>query len=371
MKICFVLGTRPEIIKLSPLINLCKKKKINHFIIHTGQHKLYMMEKKFFKDFKIKPKYFLSANDTSLKSNFFITKTMDKITKVYLKEKPNFIINQGDTNTVLASSLACNKLSNKKYGKKKIFQLVHVEAGLRSYDRSMPEEINRIISDQLSDFLFAPTKQSKKNLIKENINNSKIHIVGNTISDSIKQNIKKINLKTLDKYKLKKNKYFLITLHRPSMVDNKKNLLSIIKYFSVLSKLKKTRIIFPIHPRTQQKIDLFKIKNFNNFKIINPCNYFDFLSLQKYAKIIFTDSGGIQEESCILKTPCITIRKNTERPETLKIKSNILTGYNLPKVNNALNKMLKIKKNWKNPYGNNVSQKILNILFKNYKNNDK
>ena len=367
MKICFVLGTRPEIIKLFPLINLCKKKKIKNFIIHTGQHNSYMMDKKFFEDFNIKPKYFLSKTN---KKNSFISQTIINISKIYLREKPEYIINQGDTNTVLASSIACNKLLEKNFYDKKKLQLVHVESGLRSYDRSMPEEINRIISDQLSDILLAPTRDSKKNLIKENIEESKIYIVGNTISDSIKENLNKISNKILNKFNLKKKDYFLLTLHRPDMVDNKKNLTKIIKYFSTLSKRKKIKIIFPIHPRTQQKIRLFKIKNFNKLEIINPCNYFDFLSLQKNAKLILTDSGGIQEEACILKTPCLTIRKNTERPETIRIKSNILTGYNLKKIDISLNRILKSKINWINPYGKNVSNKIVKILVKKLKEND-
>ena len=325
------------------------------------------MEKKFFEDFKIKPKYFLTKKNNK---KSFITETMDNISKIYLKEKPEYIVNQGDTDTVLASSLACNKLSEKNYYDKKKFQLVHVESGLRSYDQSMPEEINRIISDQLSDVLLAPTSDSKKNLIKENIAQSKIYVVGNTISDSIKENLNKTTDKVVNKLGLKKKNYFLLTLHRPDLVDNKKNLSKIINYFCSLSKRKKTKIIFPIHPRTQQKIKLFKIKNFNKLKIVNPCNYFDFLSLQKNAKLILTDSGGIQEEACILKTPCLTIRKNTERPETIKIKSNILTGYSLAKIDISLNRILKSKINWKNPYGNNVSRKIINILLKKFKEND-
>ena len=359
MKICFVLGTRPEIIKLFPLIKLCTDEKIQYFIIHTGQHYSYMMDKKFFEDFNIKPKYILNREKS------FITSTIDKISPIFLREKPDYIINQGDTNTVLASALACNKLSLNTIDNKK-FKLVHVESGLRSHDKSMPEEINRIIADQLSDILLVPTPESQKNLIKENISKKKIYIVGNTISDSIKLNKKKINTKILSSLKLKKKDYYLLTLHRPDMVDSKKNLTSIINFFSKLSIKKEVKIIFPIHPRTQKKIVLFKIKNLHNLKIINPCNYYDFLSLQKNAKIIFTDSGGIQEEACILKTPCITIRKNTERPETLKIKSNLLAGYSLKKINNLLNKMLVSKTKWKNPYGNNVSKKILDILKKKY-----
>ena len=358
MKICFVLGTRPEIIKLFPLIKHCLNNKIQHFIIHTGQHYSYMMDKKFLEDFALKPKYFLKREKS------FITSTIDKISKIYLKERPDYIINQGDTNTVLASAIACNKLIVSIKDKKK-FKLVHVESGLRSYDKSMPEEINRIIADHLSDVLLAPTIEAKKNLIKENISKKKIYIVGNTISDAIKLNTKKINHTILTKLKLKKKNFFLLTLHRPDMADNQKNLTNIINFFSELSRKKNIKIIFPIHPRTQKKIKTYKIKSSNNLKIINPCNYYDFLSLQKNAKIIFTDSGGIQEEACILRTPCITIRKNTERPETIKIKSNVLAGYNLKKINILLNNMLKSKIKWKNPYGNNVSSKILRVLKKN------
>ena len=362
MKICFVLGTRPEIIKLYPLIKLCKVKKINHFIIHTSQQKSVLMDKKFFRDFKIVPRYLLKNK------NKFLTRTIEELSKIFLKEKPNYIINQGDTNTVLTSSIACNKLNYNKNKNHNKFKLVRVESGLRSYDRSMPEEINRVIADQLGDILFAPTIFSKKNLLKENFSTSKIFVVGNTICDSIRMNKKKINYQILSQFKLKKKNYFLLTLHRPDMVDNKHRLQKIITYFSNLSKRKKIKIIFPIHPRTQQKINLFKVSKLNGLQIIDPCSYFDFMALQEQAKIVFTDSGGVQEETCIFKTPCITIRKNTERPETIKIKSNILTGYNLSKIDYSIDKMLKSKIKWKNPYGKNVSDKILKILIRELKN---
>ena len=203
MKICFVLGTRPEIIKLYSLIKLCKTKKIKHFIIHTGQHNTYLMDKKFFEDFGIVPDYLLKSNKE------FLTTTIQKLSKIYLKEKPNYIINQGDTNTVLASSIACNKLNYRKDKNKNRFKLVHVEAGLRSYDRSMPEEINRIVADQLADILLAPTEISKKNLLKENHQESKIFVVGNTICDSIKDNKKKLITKFwINLNLLKKNIFY-------------------------------------------------------------------------------------------------------------------------------------------------------------------
>ena len=350
MKICIILGTRPEIIKLYPLIQLFKKSRINFFIVHTNQHKIYSMGKQFFKDFKIKPDYILSTNKD------FLSESINQISKIYIKEKPDYIINQGDTYSVLASTIAFNNLKKKKC------KLVHLEAGLRSYDKSMPEEINRTIADHVGDILLAPTKISEKNLLKENIEKSKIYVVGNTISDAILINKKKINSKILEKYKLQKKNFYLLTLHRPDMVDNKRNIIKILYFFSNLLKKKNIPMLFPIHPRTKNNLKNFPIKNLNNIKIINPCNYFDFLSMQKYAKIVFTDSGGIQEESCILKTPCITIRKNTERPETLKIRSNIMCGYSLNKIKLAIKKSDAKKFNWPNPYGINVSNKILRVL---------
>ena len=359
MKICIILGTRPEIIKLSPLIQLLKKAKMNFFIIHTNQHKIYSMERQFFKDFKIKPDYILSTNKD------FLSESINQILKISTKEKPDYIINQGDTYSVLASSIAFKNIEKNKC------KLVRLEAGLRSYDRSMPEEINRIIADHYGDILLTPTKISEKNLMKENIKKSKIYVVGNTISDAIKVNKTKISSKILEKYKLQKKKFYLLTLHRPDMVDKKKNIIKILNFFSTLLEKENIEMLFPIHPRTKNNLKNFSFKNLNKIKIINPCNYFDFLSLQKNAKLVFTDSGGIQEESCILKTPCITIRKNTERPETLKVKSNILSGYSLNKIKIAIKKSNTKRLNWRNPYGFNVSNKILKILKNDFLKNEK
>ena len=359
MKICIIFGTRPEIIKLFPLISHLKKKNVNFFTIHTGQHKIFSMEGQFLNYFKIKPKYILKT-----KKNF-LPETIKKISKICVKEKPDYIINQGDTNSVLASSLSFNSIKNKKT------KLVHLEAGLRSFDRTMPEEINRIIADHISDILLAPTNFACQNLKNENIKKNKVYNVGNTIFDAISLNKQKINSKILKKLDLVKKNFYLLTLHRPDMVDNKINLNKILKFFISLSKKSNIKIIFPIHPRTKDKIK--KISSYENKHLlfIEPCNYLDFLSLQKNAKIIFTDSGGIQEEACILKTPCITIRKNTERPETTSMGVNILVDYSKKKIITAIKKFLVRKIIWKNPYGSNVSEKILKILKKDFIKNAK
>ena len=212
MKICIILGTRPEIIKLFPLISLLKKKKIKFFIIHTGQHKIFSMEGQFLKYFKIKPKYTLKTK------KHFLSETIKKISKIYNKEEPDYIINQGDTNSVLASSISFNNI------KKKHMKLVHLEAGLRSFDKTMPEEINRIIADHISDILLIPTKFAYQNLKNESIKENKIFHVGNTIFDAIEKNKKKLNLDILKKLNLKSKKFYLLTLHRPDMVDKKNNL---------------------------------------------------------------------------------------------------------------------------------------------------
>ena len=358
MNICFVLGTRPEIIKLSPLIKLCKKKRIKHTVIHTGQHFNYNMEGQFFKDLHVKPKYFLILNNkNNYNKNFFI-RAVKKLVTCYTKVNPDFIINQGDTNTVLASALAYKKIKNKIKAK-----LVHVEAGIRSFDKKMPEEINRIKADKISDILFAPTSIAKKNLVSEKLKNKKIYVVGNTISDTIRENFKLWKTK-----KITEKEYFFLTLHRPETVDKINRLKIVLNTLIKISNDLNIKIIFPIHPRTKKKIKFLKIKNLQKIQIIKPCNYFKSLNFQKNAKLIITDSGGMQEETCILKTPCVTIRNNTERPETLKIKSNILSGYKSLKIRIGILKMYNTKKNWKSPYGNFVSDKIIKILKKDFKN---
>jgi UDP-N-acetylglucosamine 2-epimerase (non-hydrolysing) len=364
MKIAFIFGTRPEIIKLSPIIKLLKKKRRNFFIIHSRQHQNYNMDQIFIDQLNIpRPKYHLRHG-----KNFdFITNTIGSIKNILLKEKPNFVIVQGDTNTVLAGSLACNFLfQNKNNLNNKYYNLVHVEAGLRSFDKKMPEEINRIITDNISQILFAPTKIAKKNIEAEKINQGKVLNVGNTIVDVIAKYKKESNNNILNKFNLQKNKFIILTLHRQETVDEQKKLKLIINTIKNNKKLKNYKIVFPIHPRTKSKL---KKKIFSkNFLILEPLDYFNFLSLIINCKLIITDSGGIQEEACILMKPCITTRLNTERPETVKIGSNILVGYNSKKLDISINTFLKKIGYWNNPFGKiGVSNRIISYLNKFYK----
>jgi len=281
---------------------------------------------------------------------------LQSIESVLLKENPTWVIVQGDTNTVLAGALAASKLQIK---------IGHVEAGLRSYDRTMPEEINRILTDHMSDLLFCPTQKQANILLKEGIDKNKIKVTGNTIVDAVYQNINLIKNHFKFNHYQKEN-YFLLTTHRPSNVDNKKNLQSIIEAINQISQKYKVKTYFPVHPRTKKQLELFKIKlDPKFFNILEPVGYLEMLALQKNAKLIFTDSGGIQEEACILQVPSITLRENTERPETIEVGASILTGPNKQKIISATAKQLKCKRNWPNPFGTKDSSlRIMNLINK-------
>ena len=350
LNVAIVLGTRPEIIKMAPIIKELDRKNISYFIIHSGQHYSYNMDKTFFNQLKIpKPSYRLNVGSKSLGAQIaFIIERTERILK---KTKPSIVLVQGDTNTVLGGAIAAKKLD---------IPLGHVEAGLRSYDKSMPEEMNRRLTDHYSDFLFVPTIKSKNILLNEGISKRKIFVTGNTIVDSVNQNLK--NISSFNKLKINSKEYFLVSLHRQENVDDVKRFKNIINGLKKIKTEYNIPIIFPIHPRSKKMAKKFKI-NLKEINTIDPVNYLQFLSLQKNSKLVLTDSGGVQEESCILKVPCVTLRNNTERPETLYVGSNILAGDNPNNILKCAKKMLRRKTNWKNPFGNGDSaSKIVKII---------
>ena len=341
MKLCVVLSTRPEIIKLSPLIKKFKIHKNDFYLINTNQHTLNKMSKIFFNFFKISGKTYNIYPNKESQASFF-SESVHSIEKILQKNKPNFLIVQGDTNTGLAGCLAASFINRNLEHKDKI-KIVHIESGLRSFDNTMPEEINRKLIDQMSDILFPPTKFDFNNLQKDNcLKLKKTYIVGNTITDVLKEYLPLANKsKILEKLKLTEKKYFLVTLHRPESVDIKKNLVSILKTLKILHKKYNYPIIFPIHPRTKNNMKKLKLFFEKKIKVIEPLEYLEFLKLMKDSKLILSDSGGIQEEASILGVPCVTLRTSTERQITLLRKVNILTGYNQ-------NKILKAVKNFHN-----------------------
>ena len=356
IKISIILGTRPEIIKMSPIIRECERQKINYFVLHTGQHYSYSMDKVFFEELDLpEVKYNLDiGSETHGKQT---GKMLIEIEKVLMKERPDVVLIEGDTNTVLAGALAASKLG---------IQIGHVEAGLRSYDRTMPEETNRILADHCSDYLFAPTNIAKMNLLREGISEDKIYVIGNTIVDAVQQNlgIGKKKVDVLKKLNLKPRNYFLVTSHRQENVDDPMRLKGILDGLKDVYSSYHLPVIYPIHPRAKKMINEFGFKIPTGIKLIEPLGFLKFLQLEANAKLVFTDSGGVQEETCILKVPCVTLRENTERPETLEVGSNILAGSNKEKIMEHVSIMLHKKRNWRNPFGNGkAGRKIVDLLM--------
>ncbi len=348
MKIAIILGTRPEIIKLSPVIRECEKRKLDYFILHTNQHYSAGMDKVFFDELGLpQPKYNLNVHD--LPQGVMVGQMLIGIEPILLQEKPDWVLVQGDTNTVMAGAIAASKLGIK---------VGHVEGGLRSYDRTMPEELNRIVADHLSDALFCPTDHAAKIAMGEGIPKDKVFVTGNTIVDAITQNLVLARQSACaDKYS--SQQYLLLTMHRPSNVDTKESLSQVIGSLESLVDEFKIPIIFPVHPRTSAALKRFAITpDQAKIKLIEPVGYLEMLILMQGAKLILTDSGGVQEESCILKVPCLTLRDNTERPETLGGGGNILYGGTANLINNAQIMLGKIR-NWGNPYGDGHSSVLI------------
>jgi len=354
MRIAVVLGTRPEIIKMAPVIRECRCQGLDHFVLHTGQHYSYEMDRVFFEQLELPlAEYNLDAGSGTHADQ--TGRIMFGIEKVLMKAEPDVVLVQGDTNTVLAGALAAAKLHIK---------VGHVEAGLRSYDRSMPEEINRVVADHISDYLFAPTENSKANLIKEGIPEEKISVTGNTIVDSVYQNreIADRKVNALKDLGLKSKEYFLVTAHRAENVDNRSKLKEILKGLELIKSEFGLPIIFPMHPRTRKMINEFGLE-LNGIRAIEPMGFLEFLQLEANARLALTDSGGVQEETWMLGVPCVTLREKTERPETVDVGANILVGVASEKIMNGAMRMLETDTRWKNPFGDgHTGDRIVKIV---------
>lgn len=369
IKIAVIIGTRPEIIKMAPVIDEIEKRNLDYILIHTGQHYDHEMSDQFFLDLELKkPDYNIGVGSGSHGKQ---TATMIRgIEEVLLAENPDIVLVQGDTNAVLAGAIVASKLH---------IPVGHVEAGLRSYDKSMPEEINREVADVCSKMYFVPTEESAINLLFDGISPKDIFITGNTVVDACIRNLE-IAKKTS---KIESKSYFgdnilTLTMHRAENVDNEERLQDIV---DALMELKDLNVVFPAHPRTVKNLEMFgllkKLENADHINLIKPIGYLDFLLLLSKSKFVMTDSGGIQEEAVTLNVPCITLRYNTERPETVKAGGNILVGSQKDKIIDTVKELLsnsdlynKMKKA-ENPYGEgNSSKQILDAILKLY-NEDK
>lgn len=310
------------------------KSKVTHRIVHTGQHYDRKMSDVFFRELELpKPHIYLGIGSrTHAVQKAMI---MTEFEKVILKEKPDLVLVYGDVNSTAAAAIVCSKILTDSG---RSVPVAHIESGLRSFDRTMPEEINRMITDVLADFLFVTEPGGVKNLLNEGIDKNKIFFTGNTMIDSLGSYLKKAKRsQILKELCISPKNYTLVTLHRPSNVDNKENLKKIISIFKNINKLNPALdIVFPVHPRTLKMLGKFGLEDhfysIKNLIVTEPLGYFDFLNLIRNAKFILTDSGGIQEETTFLKVPCITLRENTERPVTSEIGTNVICGLDEKKI---------------------------------------
>lgn len=347
--IAVLVGTRPEFIKLAPVLKAFEKKKISYILIHSGQHYSRELDEQIMKDLSLpKPNYNLNVRSKSQAEQ--TGKIMFGVEQILIKEKPTILVVHGDTNTMLAGSLAAVKLH---------IPIAHVESGLRSFDNRMPEEINRIITDRIGTLLFAPTEDAKQNLLREGIAENKIFVTGNTVVDALVEHLPLAQKSfILKQHNLKSGNYILVTAHRAENVDEPKRLKDLISLLNYAIYILKKKIIWPIHPRTVKQLSINSIELDSNIKTIPPTNYLDMLSLIENASFIMTDSGGIQEEGYILKKRVVTLRDSTERPETLT--ANFLVDLDKNKFKQAVESFRKGEAYWKkNVFGKGNTGRLI------------
>lgn len=341
-KVILVAGARPNFMKIAPLWRELKKypAEFQPLILHTGQHYDADMSDIFFRDLQLPvPNICLGVGSGTLSQQ--IAAVMVEFEKTLEKEKPDLVVVVGDVNSTLAAGLATVQYRIRKNSALPI--LVHVEAGLRSFDRMMPEEINRTLTDSISDYLFTTTSDDNKNLLREGIAPKKIFLVGDIMVDSLHFFLRRTdkNQSILKKFGVKKSAYAVLTLHRPSNVDSKKTLAKLARTFGEISKT--LPIIFPCHPRTAKNLEVFGLKDIiqkSGLILTRPLGYFDFIHLISNSRMVITDSGSLQTETAVLGISCLTLRKNTERPITITKGSAVLIGNNSAKLKNEVAKIL-------------------------------
>jgi len=333
-RILIVVGTRPNFIKITQFkkVNQQMGNPFDIKIVHTGQHYDDKMAAIFFQQFELEPDYFLNIPQASANSQ--MAEIMLRLENVIIDYKPALVMAVGDVNSTFAAAFTAHKLG---------IQVAHIESGLRSYDRGMPEEINRLLTDEISDYYFVTEQSGLDNLIKEGRSKDKLHFVGNTMIDTLVAFNHKIEeSKILDEYHLISQKFVLMTMHRPATVDFEeglKKLLDIIEYVN-----KNYKLVFPIHPRTLGKLQQFglmeRVKANDKIILTEPLDYFAFQKLTAHCRFVITDSGGIQEETTFRRVPCLTLRPNTERPSTVTIGTNELVPFDIETVQNKINSII-------------------------------
>ena len=330
LKVINVVGARPNFMKVAPIVAAMKLRPANFqpLVVHTGQHYDAAMSDAFFRDLDLpQPDIYLGVGSGSHAVQ--TAAVMQLFEPVVINEKPDWVLVVGDVNSTLACALVCAKLGVK---------VAHVEAGLRSRDRTMPEEINRLLTDQIADLLLTPSQDADENLLKEGIPAERIRFVGNVMIDSLRRNLERARQSTIkDQLGLNQTSYAVLTLHRPSNVDDPATFMRILDALETITK--SLPVIFPVHPRTRKTILELglteRVDAMKELRLIEPLGYLDFLALYSAARLVLTDSGGIQEETTALGIPCLTLRENTERPITVELGTNTIVGTDPRRITEA------------------------------------
>ena len=361
LKVINVVGARPNFMKVAPIVAAMKTRltKFQPLVVHTGQHYDADMSDSFFRDLQLpQPDTHLDVGSGSHAAQ--TAAVMERFEPVVLNEKPDWVLVVGDVNSTIACALVCVKLGVK---------VAHVEAGLRSRDRTMPEEINRLLTDQISDLLFTPSHDADENLRAEGIPEERIRFVGNVMIDSLHQNLERARRSSvLGDLGVGDRAYAVMTLHRPSNVDVPETFARILSALETITE--KLPVVFPVHPRTRKTIAALglseRVAAMKNLRVVDPLGYLDFLALYSQSRLVLTDSGGIQEETTALGIPCLTLRENTERPITVALGTNVVVGTDTAKIVNAASAAL----NGAGPkavtqpplWDGHTSERILNVL---------
>ncbi|HXG85313.1 MAG TPA: UDP-N-acetylglucosamine 2-epimerase (non-hydrolyzing) [Pyrinomonadaceae bacterium] len=364
LKVLNIVGARPNFMKIAPIVREMTRRETDFLplIVHTGQHYDAAMSDSFFNDLGIPaPDYHLEIGSHSHAVQ--TARIMTAFEPVVLEEKPDWVLVVGDVNSTIACALVCAKLNIK---------IAHVEAGLRSRDRTMPEEINRVLTDAISDLLLTPSQDGDENLKAEGIAPDKIKFVGNVMIDSLFYSLKQAEKsKAREDLNLNENDYAVLTLHRPSNVDERETFSGLLDAIIEISR--KIPVVFPAHPRTRANIERFgfaeRVKN-SNIRLIEPLGYLDFMRLYSGARLVLTDSGGLQEETTALSIPCLTLRENTERPITISMGTNVLVGTNPERIKQTAFEILNREKSQTNKkipplWDGRTAERICDELVKN------
>lgn len=347
----FVLGTRPEIIKLAPVVDACSRRDVSTHVVHTGQHYSESLDAVFFRQMDLDPPD-VNLGIGSGSHGEQTGEMLAGIERELQRVEPELVFVQGDTNSTMAGALAAVKLD---------IDVAHVEAGLRSFDREMPEEINRVVVDHVADHLFPPTGETADLLRDEGIPADRIAVTGNTIVDAVQRydQVAAATSTVLSDLDLEPGKFDLLTAHRAENVDHRDRFEGILDGVAAAARRQQTEVVYPIHPRARDRLEEFGLDVPGPIRTVEPLDFFDFLRLESVADLVFTDSGGVQEETCILGKPCVTLRYGTERPETAFVGANCIAGRRPDDIVAGAERMRSKSGDWSPPFGDGHSAEYI------------